>query len=317
MIMGSARSGTTWLGKIFDSHPDTFYSHEPDTARRFREIPLLVPVESRSNYHTSLVTQVRALQDVRSLRVVGKMPLFRKSYTTGFLRPVRSAGFYLLKGSSRFLGETSAPRFLAGSPRDASCWVWKSIESTGRLGVLARVFSDAKILLLVRHPCGVIASLLKGSATTQFTGARTGEDLGFFQMLAETDQARSRGLGLEEFRGMSPLERLAWKWALLNEKTMQDIEGLSNCRTVRYEDLCADPVSVSKALLNFAGLKWHEQTELFVRSSTTQTKDAYYSVFKDPLVSASKWKEQLPPESIKRILTTVANTKPGRLYSDL
>lgn len=28
LLFGLPRSGTTWLGKLFDSHPDTLYRHE-------------------------------------------------------------------------------------------------------------------------------------------------------------------------------------------------------------------------------------------------------------------------------------------------
>ena len=34
LLFGLPRSGTTWLGKIFDSHPDTLYWHEPDSVWR-------------------------------------------------------------------------------------------------------------------------------------------------------------------------------------------------------------------------------------------------------------------------------------------
>ena len=30
LLVGLPRSGTTWVGKIFDSHPSTLYLHEPD-----------------------------------------------------------------------------------------------------------------------------------------------------------------------------------------------------------------------------------------------------------------------------------------------
>ena len=30
LILGAPRSGTTWLAKIIDSHPDVLYRHEPD-----------------------------------------------------------------------------------------------------------------------------------------------------------------------------------------------------------------------------------------------------------------------------------------------
>src|ERR1700712_4231116 len=33
-IFSSPRSGSTWLAKAFDSHPDTLYLHEPDIVDR-------------------------------------------------------------------------------------------------------------------------------------------------------------------------------------------------------------------------------------------------------------------------------------------
>jgi hypothetical protein len=39
MILGAPRSGTTWLGKIFDSHPRVLYRHEPDSVYRTVAIP--------------------------------------------------------------------------------------------------------------------------------------------------------------------------------------------------------------------------------------------------------------------------------------
>ena len=31
MLVGSPRSGTTWMAKIIDSHPQVLYRHEPDS----------------------------------------------------------------------------------------------------------------------------------------------------------------------------------------------------------------------------------------------------------------------------------------------
>ena len=42
LIAGTGRSGSTWLGKLFDSSPRVFYKHEPDNVASkpwFRGIP--------------------------------------------------------------------------------------------------------------------------------------------------------------------------------------------------------------------------------------------------------------------------------------
>ena len=41
LVVGLPRSGTTWIGKIFDSHPRTLYLHEPDSAVPMNGIPLI------------------------------------------------------------------------------------------------------------------------------------------------------------------------------------------------------------------------------------------------------------------------------------
>ncbi len=264
ILMGLPRSGTTWLGKIFDSHPDTFYSHEPDSAQPFRGVPLLLDADLAVEYRARLTQEVERLRSVRTTRVVGKLPLFSKSYSPYVPTWVRSRELLILKSVSRLFGDSKVPRHVCGSPGQASRWVWKSIESSGRLGALARSMPESRCIFLIRHPCGVAASILRGEESTKFSAGRSSEDHGFFEQLAGTEPARSRGLTVKRFLAMSPVERVAWRWALLNEKTLEDLSGLSNCTVVRYEDLCERPLDVSRRLFQFAELSWHDQTERFV-----------------------------------------------------
>ena len=50
LLFGMPRSGTTWIGKIFDSHMRTLYRHEPDTWNKIKEIPLLENSECSAKY---------------------------------------------------------------------------------------------------------------------------------------------------------------------------------------------------------------------------------------------------------------------------
>ncbi len=314
MIMGLPRSGTTWLGKIFDSHPDTFYSHEPDTSLPFRDVPLLISDEDDERLRNLVSAHVDRLRRVRTVRVRGKMPLFPKSYSR---TPLWLAAHELtaLKSLSRVFGDLSVPGHVSGDCERASAWVWKSIESSGRLGALLNAFPESRAIFIVRHPCGVAASLLRGESGTKFTAGPASEDYGFFDLLAATPQARSRGLTSDRFRAMSAVDRVAWRWALLNEKTLDDVSGSSRCRVVRYEDLCERPEEVSRELFEFAALPWHPQTERFVSASTSRDEGSYYGVFKDPRRSANKWREELAAPVSARILEIARQTCAGEMYS--
>ena len=78
------------------------------------------------------------------------------------------------------------------------------------------------------------------------------------------------------------VEQLAWQWATLNQKMIDDLTGLCSVRIVRYEDLVADPASVVRELFVFAGLTWHPQTAGFILKSTTSNGiDRYYGCKKE------------------------------------
>ena len=51
-IFGVPRSGTTWLAKIFDSHPATLLRHEPDTVNPTAAIPFIMSEEEIDQYLT-------------------------------------------------------------------------------------------------------------------------------------------------------------------------------------------------------------------------------------------------------------------------
>ena len=40
-VIGGARSGTTFLAKLLDSHPDVLYRHEPDSVLVNTDIPFV------------------------------------------------------------------------------------------------------------------------------------------------------------------------------------------------------------------------------------------------------------------------------------
>ena len=190
--------------------------------------------------------------------------------------------------------------------------VWKSIESLGRLGVIVRALNNCRAIVILRHPCGYAASMLRGQHASKFKGFDS--DYEMLDMLLATEQAKRRGIRSDDLREMHPLERLTLPWLLLNEKAMDDTENDDNCKLLIYEELCADPVKVARELFDFARLEWNGQSEEFVRNSVSRESATYYGVYKNPLEAANKWTKQLAASDIDKILAMVDGSQPGKYY---
>ncbi|GMQ88819.1 MAG: hypothetical protein BMS9Abin09_0257 [Gammaproteobacteria bacterium] len=315
LLFGLPRSGTTWLGKIFDSDPNTLYRHEPDSHQRMG-IPLFADPQDRQ-LQMAVQRYAKGIPDMRSVSVSGKLPLFRKNYLTD-----TQLGFYHLSILLAKAVGKLAPRFPLlyaprGRPTGLPTAVWKSIESVGRIGLIRRAIPGSRVILIIRHPCGYVRSVQKGDSEGYFLGSvASSDDYDLFGKLLETEPARRYGLTLDKLRVLTPEQRLAWRWALYNEKAMLELEGLSDAMVVRYEDVCADPLGMAARMYEFAGMHLGPQTETFLKESTGRQNGGYYSVYKDPQKVAWRWQEELSPDRIESILAITRSTHPGAMFPE-
>ncbi|MGE0383610.1 MAG: sulfotransferase [Gammaproteobacteria bacterium] len=315
LLFGMPRSGTTWVAKILDSHPDTEYRHEPDSGTAFLHLPLYPGQEDQPAFDRFLPAFIDRLWRDRDVDVLGKLPLFAKSHRDGLRFQAFRANVVLSKAAGR--AGLRLPAFGYGSPRaGTTVLVWKSIESVGRLGAIVHALPAVRALLLLRHPCGFIASVDRGEESGKFSHHEASSaDRGVFELLARTPQARRRGLDLDALMALPALDRQAWRWVLANEKAMEEIDGRADCMVVRYEDVCADPASLAQRMLGFAGLAVGAQTRAFLEYSTSGEDAGYYAVKKDPLAAANKWRERMPAADVERVLAIVRDTRPGSVFA--
>ncbi len=301
LLFGMPRSGTTWLGKIFDSHPRVLYRHEPDTWQRLRDVPMLVDRSVAVSYAVRLQSFVESMPAMRADRVCGKRPLFPKEYASAWAVRRYALQSVIHKALARAGLNTDPPASPQPGAGESYRLVWKSIESLGRLGLLLECLPQARAIQILRHPCGYVASVVRGEAAARFDHNAAANDFPVYEMLARTPQAMRRGLSLDTFKSMSVVERLAWRWVLFNEFAAEQTAGDSRYRALVYEELCAAPQIVTRQLFEFAALDWNTQTDAFLQASTSRARDDYYSVFKDPLASAWRWQGEMPVADVAKV----------------
>jgi hypothetical protein len=306
IAIGMPRSGTTWIGKILDSHPLTLYRHEPDTWQRLDPIPLFpLPAPASSVDRAAVRDFVASLPMMRADRVCGKRPVYPKEYANRWAVNRYAALSFVQKALGRLGLEFDAP--LPPQPRDGEFYrlAVKSIESLGRVGLLLDAVPEGRFVVIVRHPCGYVCSVLRGEAQKRFGHNEAAHDYALLEMACATEQGRRHGLTLEGLRAMTPPERLAWRWVIFNEKAADESKAAKNAYVLHYEKLCWDPGGEVRRLYEFCGLTWNRQTEEFVTQSTSQQRSDYYSVFKDPMGSAWGWQNQLDAVDVQRVMTVV------------
>ena len=319
LLFGMPRSGTTWIGKIFDSHIKTLYCHEPDSWEKLKNMPLLIENDDAEQYVEFATNYLKELPKNRDVRVTSKLPLFPKKYMSFIRYRFYWLSVYFLSVLSKLNVKLDLPTYQRTSEKsqEEAVVVWKSIESLGRLPVFSNTEDCQAAVHIVRNPAGYIASFLSGEKKKVFQSSQPiAEDYELFGILLNTQIGKSYGLTIEALKQLSPVERLSFIWCVYNDLAYQTTSQQKNYVLLKYEDLCANPLEMTRKTFNQCGLEWCKQTENFLGESVSKNSDSYYSVYKDPMVSAYKWRKTLSEDDIAKIRNFVQRSPVGKLYLD-
>ena len=285
---------------MFDSHPGVLYRHEPDASHPCYEFPFFVELEDMETHSNVAAGYLNELRDVRTTRAVGRRPTFPKDFRKRGAALFHSTlvWLFLLVGRipliGKFADRVSIPDFVAADKRPVH--VLKSVVSLCRAGLFARVLDQGYVVFIIRHPCGVIASQLRGvmlGKLEQSTPMNT---------LSGSEAGKRYGLTVDRMLSMTEDERLAWTWVVMNEQALRGLQEQNNTIVVTHEALCVDPVEECRRLFEFCGLQWHPQTEAFINAANSSSRaPSYYDVNRNSANEVEKWRKELAPDVIQRI----------------
>ena len=269
LVAGTARSGTTWLGDIIAS-----------------QIPSRVLFEP---FNPDLVPEYRGFQYFQYMRPGVEHP--------GFLSFARRV----------FTGEIRNRWIDRQNERIYSRYrIVKEIRINLALKWLHDSFPEVPILLLLRHPCAVVASRMD-------LGWATNRDIEPF--LNQPDLVTDH---LEPYlelikNARTDEEKHAIIWSVSNLVPLKQFKP-GEVRVVHYENLCTQPQIELPLILDSIGHTYQEMKDdtLDHPSQTTRVTSAVVHG-RDKI---SSWKKKLTSAQIKNILRVVETFELDYLYDD-
>lgn len=311
-IFGLPRSGTTWLGKIFDSHPDTLLKHEPDTVNPTNEFPFVMHSSEIDTHLVAAKSYLLKRTFDRQLRCVSGSPYFDKNYRNSISESARRYLLIVAKvldtlTRGNLERKITIPDMIFRSENISR--VVKSVDSVGRVPLFAKACPNDKFIYIIRHPCGVAGSKIRGKNL-----GKIGSGSKFIDWL-KFDYAVEHHFTELDLERWSSLECGAWVWTMTNDFVLKMAKKLPNLKVVYYDALCEAPFEESKILFEHTSLNWNLQTERYIHkciSSDPDTKVGYYSTVQNPLHAANRWKSELSEEDVETIMNICGQSEECR-----
>lgn len=257
LLSGMPRSGTSWLSQIFDSSP----------AVRFRLSPLF-----------SYEFKNQASENSE-----------KKDWLAIFQGAYNSQNEFMNQALRR--EEGAYPTFPVKSSSPDSL-VIKDTRFHNLTESLLELFSEIKVIALIRHPCGAINSWLQSS--NEFPSAA--------DALQEWRSGTCRKTGYGEYWGFDDWKDVTRLHLSLARSFPQ------NFKIQSYERLVHGAEGAVAKLFEFCGLSISEQTIQFIRQSQSVHNADQYAVYKHPTV-IDRWRSELPSEIAATIYEEITGSE--------
>jgi hypothetical protein len=317
LILGKGRSGTTWLAQILNTYEHCSYKHEPFLNKKstdYNEWLSEIELGSTEELSRRFESMCRGCY-----HDVDMPPFPPKSF-----RWQNPKLLHLLYGTSK--------RIPALKP--IYHWYGRSALTTQTPVLIKDVnfpqellprLSDVlepHVLAVVRNPFSNISSYLKGVELSLLGQGEKPKLEKVRQALQKpVNQAFHHYLDRLDTLSIAQVEALSWRIQV--EPLVEFARSYDRGMVVVYEDLCNDPMGKTAEIFDFVGWELGKPTREFIDRSisgaqtSSKSPQSYYSVYRDPRQSLSKWKTQLSAEQIEDIASMIRESPVRDLWSDL
>ncbi len=305
LILGTERSGSTWLANIFDSHPGVEFLMEP-----FADYIELFPQIPRRNIYMSEITDEIAHTIRRQFQNLLKIkyplfykpgrPIFLKKLDRNLLRKFSrylnlSSDFRLDRYEALNLNTLKVPYVMQTRKRtDQPVIAMKELRLNFKIPLLRQTFPHLKYLVTVRHPGAQISSILKW-----FQKGNLGELRKNLKTFVNDIQEQRRFLKYKHLISSIPWEDdpgwlLVLWWVIVNDVLFEDLKAYDlPYQAIHHAEFCETPLATVEKILSFCCLETTREVQSFVHYSSSEESDPNSHPVNTVRQSASYYHETL------------------------
>jgi hypothetical protein len=326
LVVGTERSGSTWLANILDAHPEVELWMEPfaAAARLFPGLPEReVPVGAdASELARELRGRLAALSAHKHPLLYRRgRPTWLRSVDTQIASATRRAAaalglstpLWVRRYELLSLNAAALPaRRLPTKHARATLRVLKELRLNFKLGLVAAALPDARVVAILRGPIAQVASIERLLDRGRLGELRERLPRILSVISSHPRFARYAPLAAHADAAADRASALALWWLVSNQTLLEDLRasGLVHA-VVRHEELCAAPEPAVAALLRFCTLPPDPGVTRFVHwsSSADGATGSPVDTQRRSAVHAQRALEQAPPELRHRVETTLARAR--------
>ena len=270
LVVGSGRSGSSWLLGLLNQSPETFCRNEPYGVTGSALAKLKSHRFFLSDWNDDQQQQWdEAIRFAATHMGDRDHPIqVQKNYISGFSRAVglcravqgrRLRRVLQVLSPSLRQGEWSLPWWLGSQQRlTESLPVLKLIVSPGWTDFILRTRPNVNVLHIVRHPGGVLNSWLNRYVAHRDVHEVKNNSRARLEELAQCDPNWARRLG--DIQRMSIDELELWYWRYMNEIIWESGQQADKYHQLIYEELVVDTVALMRQVFERCSLRWTEST---------------------------------------------------------
>lgn len=295
LVTCSGRSGSKWMLRLLDFHPETLCRNEPE-----RMTPALKdPATPDWGAWEELAMAVGA-----RIGFVDRPPAMPKRFMRGWVARTRADRVLYAKRVQRLTGrhpEAGYPTMLYRPALiEQAQRVLKVINARHFMCRLLKETDHVPVVHMVRHPGGMLNSWLNRFAPTQDEEALIARQREILEDIHGRDPSYRDVTGPAD--GKDLIELKLWCWRHAQDAILEAGAAHRRYAAVVFERLSVQPIEVMEPIYAMCGLEYTDEMRGLIREETAGSAQI-----------ATAWKDRLPAASGELIGRVLEGSRVGRL----